>query len=68
MVVAFVIMTFVVVVVAFVVVAFVAGYSLGRIRLKVAFEGFSRTQRFAFQARLAPIRTATFAVSRPQAN
>jgi hypothetical protein len=60
MVMAFVIMTFVVV-------AFVAGHSLGRIGLKVAFEDFSRTQRFAFQARLAPNRTATFAVSLPQA-
>jgi hypothetical protein len=65
--VAFVIMTFVVMAFVLVVMAFVAGSGRSRIGWQVAFEGFSRTQRFAFQARLAPIRTATFAVSRPQA-
>jgi hypothetical protein len=53
-------------VVMFVVGMIMTGSNLSRFGL-VTFKGFSRTQRFAFQARLAPNRTATFAVSLPQA-
>lgn len=42
-------------VVMVVVMMLVTGSSFGRIGLLVAFEGFSRTQRFAFQAQRAPI-------------
>ncbi len=40
----------IVVVVMFVVSAFVTSCTFSGLRLKIAFEGFSRTQRFAFQA------------------
>ena len=43
-----------VVVVVIVVSVFMTGGTFSRLGLKIAFEGFSRTQRFAFQALRAP--------------
>jgi hypothetical protein len=61
-------MAFVVVVVAFVIVTLVfvvvACRSFSRVGLKVAFDGIRRTQRFAFQAPMAPFQLPLLAVLR----
>ena len=53
---AFVIVAFMVVIVAFVLMVMINARRFSRARLEVVLEGVRRTQRFAFQAHLAPIK------------